>query len=53
MEKLNPRFARIMQLLMDGIDVKDIVARLPVKKSQAYDLIKKTQKATADYLQHG
>ena len=40
---LNPRCGEILKMLYSGLELKEIVQQLGVKKSQAYDLIKKAQ----------
>ena len=47
---INPALADVVSLGFQGFDKKDIVRMLPVKSSQAYELVKKAENLTRDFL---
>lgn len=47
-----PRYAEIVRLGYDGLDKKEILQQLPMKKSQAYQTYNDCRKATEDFLKN-
>ena len=47
-----PHYAEIVRLSFDGLDKKEILQRLPMKKSQAYQTYKNCRKAVEDFLKN-
>ena len=50
LEQMKPLFGEIVRLGMQGLKKKEIIECLPIKKSQAYQLISECEKAARDHL---
>ena len=50
LEQMKPLFGEIVRLGMQGLKKKEIIERMPIKKSQAYQLISECEKAARDHL---
>ena len=49
-EKANPLFRDVIRLGYSGLDRKEIIGALPLKKSQAYDVIRKCREEAEKFL---
>ena len=45
-----PLYGEIVRMGLQGLKKKEIIVRLPIRKSQAYQLISECEKAARDYL---
>ena len=52
-ERVNPLFRDVIRLGWSGLARSEIIGALPVKKSQAYDLVRKCREAAKEFLKKG